>query len=304
MRLFFAAVAVFASALTLAAGELVDPKGRFGTREWTFGPGKGENAMIVLPANAGVIRVKTRMRTEGLVGGKDDWMNGRLAMSFHDAAGKQVGGWPNVFGFSGDTPWTDCERDYVVPVGAVKLNISERHFGTAGKVTFAPVSVTLVRNRPLRPENAPVPAGVEGDPESLDGAQRMATGTRTRYSLNGLWRTRPAFATEDATCVPGDEDGWGWGKIPGVWSRKWSNWSGQDFILSDWWTFGGTGGAIDVEAQDVWWYRRAFVVPREAVGVGRSSRSRWSPPARSRSWTGARSVKSRSRAARSTSRKR
>lgn len=266
MRLFFAAAAVFASALTLTAGELVDSKGRFGTREWTFGPGKGENASIVLPANAGVIRVKTRMRTDGLVGGKEDWMNGRLAMSFHDAAGKQVGGWPNVFGFSGDTPWTDCERDYVVPAGAVKLNISERHFGTAGKVTFAPVSVTLVRNRPLRPENAPVPAGVAGDPESLDGAQRLETGTRTRYSLNGLWRARPAFATEDATCVPGDEDGWGWGKIPGVWSRKWSNWSGQDFILSDWWTFGGTGGAIDVEAQDVWWYRRAFVVPREAVG--------------------------------------
>ena len=250
--------------------ELVDAKGRFGTAEVAFGPGKGINARIPLKPEWGVLRIRTQMMTKGLAVGAQSWQNGRMPMSFHGPDGKMVGGWPNVFGFSGDTPWTDCDRLFPVPRGATELRISESHLGVAGTVAFKPISITVARNRLLKPENMPVPEGVEGDPESLESSEARRLGyepsaTRARYCLNGLWRARPAVKGERTDAVPGANDAWGWGKIPAAWKARWNpRTCGQEFLISNWWE--DDGRPIEPELQDEWWYRRSFVMPAEAAG--------------------------------------
>lgn len=41
---------------------------------------------------------------------------------------------------------------------------------------------------------------------------------RASYSLNGIWRCRPAFA--DETGAPNATDNWAWAKIPSVWDQR------------------------------------------------------------------------------------
>ncbi len=238
-----------------------------GQRTVTFTKGEtGQSFMIPLRPEWGVLTLKTKMKTQDLVIGKEGWMTGRIPMSFHGADGKMVGGWPSVFGFVGTRDWTDCTRDYLIPKGATKLNISLVHYGKSGSVSFAPVSLTVKRNRTTGPCNAPLPDGVSGDPWSLDDAWRQVTAARTRYSLNGLWGLRPVLTNEE-TCVdfvPGADDNWGWGRIPSVIGSPWGNRHGrvQTVWHSPW---------FDDEKQEVnfdhtAWYRRDFVMPQAAEG--------------------------------------
>ncbi|MCK4298902.1 MAG: hypothetical protein KAX80_05185, partial [Planctomycetes bacterium] len=70
----------------------------------------------------------------------------------------------------------------------------------------------------LRPADAPrgaetvLPEGVKVVWD-LGKAQREATATRERVSINGLWRWQPAAELTEA--VPGS--GWGYFKVPGGW---------------------------------------------------------------------------------------
>ena len=229
-----------------------------------FGPGKGKSFHIPLKPEWGVLTLRTRMKTTALVPGKDlGWMNGRIPMSFHGKDGKMVGGWPNVFGYEGTRDWTDCVRDYPIPEGAVKLNIGLNHFGTEGTVEFGPLTLSVKRNRALKPCNAPLPPGAPADPWSLDGAWKTTSATRARWSLNGLWGFRPALTNETAGTVPGAEDNWGWGKIPAVWDPP-GSWGckGQVVYLSDWFEDHG----VTTFAKDRAWYRRDFTMPSEAAG--------------------------------------
>ena len=52
--------------------ELVDPSGRFGTVERTVKAKTGDNARLSLPQDAVVIRVKTRIKSDSLVAGKEN----------------------------------------------------------------------------------------------------------------------------------------------------------------------------------------------------------------------------------------
>ena len=231
---------------------------------FTFGPGKGKSFHIPLKPEWGALTLRTRMKTTALVPGKDlGWMNGRIPMSFHGKDGKMVGGWPNVFGYEGTRDWTDCVRDYPIPEGAVKLNIGLNHFGTEGTVEFGPLTLSVKRNRALKPCNAPLPPGAPADPWSLDGAWKTTSATRARWSLNGLWGFRPALTNETAETVPGAEDNWGWGKIPAVWDPP-GSWGckGQVVYLSDWFEDHG----VTTFAKDRAWYRRDFTMPSEAAG--------------------------------------
>jgi hypothetical protein len=184
-------------------------------------------------------------------------------MSFHDADGKQVGGWPNVFGFEGTHDWIDCERDYAVPAGAASLNIAIGNYGKSGTAEFAPLTVSVKRRHVKGPCNAPLPDGVKGDPWGLDDAWCQKTATRSRWSLNGLWGWRPPLVDDKEGLVPGPEDNWGWGKIPSVWDRgdEWQR-DGQMVYLSPWLEDNGVKPGIGDRA----WYRRDFTMPKGAAG--------------------------------------
>ena len=242
---------------------------------FSFGPGKGKSYSVAIRPEWGVLTLRARMKTTDLVCGKESWMNGRIPMSFHGKDGKMVGGWPNVFGYAGTHDWTDCVRDFPIPEGAVTLNIGLNHFGTAGTVEFGPMTLSVKRNRALKPCNAPLPEGflhaggsqlaatAQSDPWSLDGAWKTSSATRARWSLNGLWGFRPALTNDAAGVAPGPEDNWGWGKIPSVWNSP-NSWGykAQEVWLSDWFEDHG----IKSFEKDRAWYRRDFEMPAEAAG--------------------------------------
>ena len=90
-----------------ASGEVVLDSGK--ARAFEAGQSKGWK--VKLDPEWAVLTVKTRVKPTDVAVGKETWMNARVPMSFHDADGKQVGGWPNVFGFEGTHDWIDCERE-------------------------------------------------------------------------------------------------------------------------------------------------------------------------------------------------
>lgn len=229
-------------------------------RAFAFEAGKGKSFSVPLCPEWGVLTLRTRMRTKSVVRGAESWMNGRIPMSFHDATGRRVGAWPNVFGFEGTCDWTDCVRDFPIPEGSTRLQIALHNLGVAGTAEYGPLTLEVKRNRAMKPCNAPRPAGVTGDPWSLDDAWMVATGTRTRWSLNGLWGFRPALTNDVAGAVPGANDNWGWGKVPGQLGSVYA--TGQTPILSDWFE---DHGIVPDLGDDVW-YRRDFTMPAEAAG--------------------------------------
>ena len=232
-------------------------------REYTFEAQKGKAFVLKLKPEWGVLALRTQMKTDALVPGRDAWRNGRIPMSFHRADGSQVGGWPNVFGFEGTRDWTDCIRDFPIPEGATELRMSLSHLGEGGTVSYRPLTLEVKRNRVSQPANAPLPQGAPSDLWSLDDAARVETPTRLRVCLNGLWGLRPALTNDAADVVPGPNDNWGWGKIPSVWGHP-NNWTcrGQEVFFSDWFVDHG----ITPELQDRAWYRRDFTVPAAAAG--------------------------------------
>ena len=256
MKILLSTLLTLTLAVSTSAGErLLDTKTTV-----TLTPDQHRNYAIPLKPEWGALTLRGRMRTTDLVRGKEGWMNGRVPMSFHDKTGARVGAWPNVFGFEGTRDWTDCARDYPIPEGAVKLNIGLSHFGISGTVEYAPFTLEVKRNRATTPCNAPLPEGVPGDPWSLDDAARVTTATRARWSLNGLWGLRPALTNDAPDAVPGPNDNWGWGRIPGILGN--TGQSDQNVVLSDWFEDHGLSPDFGERA----WYRRDFTMPRETAG--------------------------------------
>ena len=182
----------------------------------TLKPGQGLSQSLRLQPDVARLALKARIRTAGLVTGKQDWQNGRLAMAFFNAQNKQVGGWPDVFGFAGTTDWQDCQREYIVPKDAVRLEFSCSHFGSAGTVDFQDVTFTVTRRRLNGPQDASCPID-PSQAQSLDDAWRQDTPTRSRLSLNGLWQARPVVADGEDSAIPASGTGWGWYKVPHAW---------------------------------------------------------------------------------------
>ncbi len=166
------------------------------------------------------LRVRIKVRLKDVVRGTEGWHDARVAMSFHDAAGKQVGGWPNVMNWSGSTDgWTVQERLYKVPDGATELRITPALFSATGRVDFDDFSVTVVSLRP-KLEDAPLPEGVVAE-WGLAKAWRERTGQRERVCLNGLWRFCPQLgALPAAPRRPANGQGWGWLKVPAAWPGR------------------------------------------------------------------------------------
>lgn len=158
------------------------------------------------------LRLVGEMRTDDVPEGKASWQTARFALEWRDANGAHVSPWPQSHGWTGTTPWRKVEKDYLVPTNATELSLSLCNLTSGGTVRFRNVALSVVRDRPATRENAPPPAGVT-DPESLEGAFRTASATRTSYSLNGIWRCRPAFAGE--TGAPKPDDIWSWARVPG-----------------------------------------------------------------------------------------
>lgn len=110
---------------------------------------------------------------------------------------------------------------------------------------------------------APLPKGAPADPESLDGAWCVRTATRTRYSLNGLWRCRPSFDDDPETGIPGEADGWGWARLPSGWQDPRQPFPATPHLAP---RLAARPARLAQIRPDRAWYRRVFVVPDEMRG--------------------------------------
>lgn len=229
-----------------------------GNRLVVEGAGVSVNLKIPLKPEYGRLKLSMKMKVTDVALGKDSWNTGRLAMSFHNAAGERVGEWPDVFGMIGTVDWQTCERVYPVPSDAVALSFSPGNLGASGTVEFRDISLTVARVRAMVKADAPQPPGVRGNPWTLDDAWRQTTPTREKICLNGLWGFRPVLSSETADRVPAAGDCWGWFRIPGIWpnhAREFAD-GPQTLWIAPWLEEHGGIGVPDQA-----WYRRRFNVP-------------------------------------------
>ncbi len=200
-----------------------------------------------------------RMKTTGVVRGKESWQDARLAMAFYDKSGNRVGPWPNVFHAVGTTEWTLCRRDYYVPWGAVELRLGAANFGSAGSAEFDDIRIVVSGVRPKKSADAFLPPGVK-QPWDMKSAWRRANSARERVCLNGLWRFAPVVDEKFAAAPPPAGKGWwGWFKAPGMWPARLSPDAGgevQAVRLSPWFF-----RLTDKRTFDQAWYRRTFTAP-------------------------------------------
>ena len=180
-------------------------------------PGAHLSRSFALKPEWRVLRLKGEMKATGVPRGEHEWQTARFAMDWRDAAGKTIAPWPRNHGWTGTTGWKAVDCTYLLPTNAVRFNLSLCNLAPGGEVRFRNVSFAVARTYISEPANAPLPEGAPADAESLDGAWRETTPTRTRLSLNGLWRIRPAFADDPAGRVPGPSDCWAWDRVPAVW---------------------------------------------------------------------------------------
>lgn len=101
----------------------------------------GLNWAVPLKPGQRELRFSCRMRTEGVEIGDANWKDARVALEFHDAAGKRTGGFPPVPHAVGTTDWKDYDLVLDVPDGAASLVVTPANFGKVGKVAFAAFSV-------------------------------------------------------------------------------------------------------------------------------------------------------------------
>jgi len=230
-----------------------------GNRLVLEGANAGVNFKIPMRIEYGQLKLTMKMKVTGVGQGKESWQTGRLTMSYHDAAGARVGEWPNVFGMTDTSDWTDCERVYAIPTNAVSLQVSPCNLGATGTVEFRNLSLTVCRMRALAKADAPLPPGAEPDPWGLGNAWRQTTPTRERVCLNGLWGFRPVLKDEVAAGVPVAGDCWGWFKIPGMWPAGAAGGpsDAQQVWLAPWLEEHGGEGRFDQA-----WYKRRIVVPK------------------------------------------
>ncbi len=176
------------------------------------------------------LELTMRMRATNVIQGEEGWQNARLAMSFYNKDGEQVGPWPDVFYAVGTTDWIDCKRIYNIPPGADHLILNPANFGAEGNIEFDDIRILVARKRAMHKSDAPIPEGAE-DAWNPQMAWRQSSSTRETICINGLWAFRPLFE-EDGQERPAQGDCWGWFKVPGIWQR--GNRSAQQVMLAPW----------------------------------------------------------------------
>jgi hypothetical protein len=128
-------------------------------------------------AQPATVLVAAWIRTEGVQQGAETWETARLIPDFHDAQGKQVGGWQAAAAsLTGTHAWQRYERSYPVPAGAesVALDLGLGH--CTGDAWFDDVELKL-----LGPDGAPLRTRLVGE---------LRSGTK------GWWPVKPPASPE------------------------------------------------------------------------------------------------------------
>lgn len=121
------------------------------------GRGSLEYTVYVTPDLGTRLHLSGTMKATGLVPGKENWRNGRIAIRFLDSSHKLTGGWPEAVSVSGTTSEKPFSKVYPIPSKAVRLLIEPANFGESGSVEFRDLMLTTPPDNLLL---APNPGGV------------------------------------------------------------------------------------------------------------------------------------------------
>ena len=127
---------------------------------------------ITLPNPAPpIVEVSFGMKTQDVKVGLKEWELARMNVTFFDAKGNQLGGWPEDPGrATGTTDWKNYSRSYPVPSGAATVALSLELGNATGKVWFDQVRV-LVYDFDAKP----LAAGSSATHPKLKTAAKAAT---------------------------------------------------------------------------------------------------------------------------------
>jgi hypothetical protein len=84
------------------------------------------------------------MRWSDVVRGRETWEGARMHLTFHDADGKQLGGWPDAGVFSASSDWRRVSAEFAVPRQAARVVAYLGLQNCAGAVWFDDVRMTAV----------------------------------------------------------------------------------------------------------------------------------------------------------------
>ena len=209
-----------------------------------------------------ILRLSCEAKPEDVTRGAQDWQTGRITMEYFGENDGMVPGAHNL-PFLGTSDWREVKEDYILPKGVKFLRIGFNNLGASGSMSYRNISLTKVRDWCDSSCSAALPEGAVSDPESIEDAYRLVSATRVRYSLNGLWRCRPAFVDDADDFIPGENEPWSWGRLPYAWQEGRKVFPAARFAspyLED---------VPDIEkrlAPDRVWYHRRITVPESAAG--------------------------------------
>jgi hypothetical protein len=241
------------------------------------------------------VEVSGWLRCQSVTAGSEDWQQARITITFHDAAGAQVGGWPaDVIRAQGDSPWRFGSRLYSVPKGAAQVKLKLELAECSGMAWFDHVELNaldfddqplakganahlgLADTPPQRRANGLLNPGFE-QPSlgGWEGAVVSRPGRKSRHALMmesdvDAWKTAGQSLRWDAGKAPAFVDFSGWAKVEGVVPGKENYMLARMTLLfkdKDGAQVGGWPDALASLAGDQDWahYSRRYPVPAGAV---------------------------------------
>jgi len=231
-------------------------------------PNASAQQVIALKPDWWKLELRFRMKTEQVRPGAADWRNARMALRYVDPNWKTVAPWPKNVGLQGTHDWAEKVVTLTIPNAATSLVVELAMFGESGTVWFSDISLRVVARRPEKTD-AESPFGPGVDPWSFDAAWRTSSATRERVSLNGYWKffpihTKPFDGSAAADKLPKEGEGWGFFKVPGIWSSE--NRNEQPVIYSPWIEFRLAEEKVAKDAFSQAWYKRRIDIPDTWAG--------------------------------------
>ena len=114
-------------------------------------PKGGKRARIDLPVDGGgdceIIRVRARIKVDGVVVGKHTWNCARLLLAQYDANKKWISGPHALMGRWGSNDWKERQKEFEIQPNTARVVVILQQTGTEGSVEFDQIAVWPVRIR-------------------------------------------------------------------------------------------------------------------------------------------------------------
>jgi hypothetical protein len=118
------------------------------------------NRTLIFSRPVKTVHLSGLVRGENIVEGAEKFMAGRIQISFVDASGTQVGGWPASDLLAGTFEWKRINQTHRVPDGAVGVSLMLGLANAAGTIDYADIALDVTDDAGSAVAVAPPPTEV------------------------------------------------------------------------------------------------------------------------------------------------